>query len=114
MSGRVHKYDFSALDRCDCDSGFTRNREAVTLSDLLVIHHDSSTGGHEIAVSGRGQGIRNALPRFERGAEYPGVGLNPQRTLVFRKSAREWHEPTRARHVGNGFSGPAGIESKPP
>src|SRR6266404_3986545 len=70
MSGRVHKHDFSALDRLDGDSGFARNRDAVTLPDLLVVHHDSSTGGNEIAVSGRGQGICNALPRFERGAEY--------------------------------------------
>src|SRR4029077_10173418 len=113
VSGRVHKYDFSGFDRRDDDSGFIRNRDAVTLSDLLVIHHDSSARGNEIAVSGRGQGICNALPRFDRGAEYPGVGLNPQRILVFRKSAREWHQPTRALHTGKRFSSPGGIESKP-
>jgi hypothetical protein len=81
VSGRVHKYDFSGFDRRDGDSGFTRNRDAVTLSDLLVIHHDSSTRGNEIAVSGRGQGICNALARLDRCAEYPGVGLNLQRIL---------------------------------
>jgi hypothetical protein len=52
LSGRIYKYDFSGLDRCDGDSGLTRNRDAVTLADLLVIHHDSSSRGDEIAVSG--------------------------------------------------------------
>src|ERR1700740_869797 len=112
MSGRIHKYDFSRLDRGDDDSGFPRNREAVTLSHLLVIHHDSSARRNEIAVSGGGQGIFNALPSFDRDAEYPGIGLNPQRILIVGKAAREWHEPTRALHVCKGFSGPAGIESK--
>jgi len=39
-------------------------------------------------------------------------GLNPQRILVFGKSARDRHEPTRALRIGKGFfSGPPGIES---
>jgi len=78
MSGRIHKYDFSGLDRRDGNSGFARNRGAVTLSDLLVVHHDSSTRGNEIAVSGRGQGICNALPRLERRADYPDVITMPE------------------------------------
>jgi len=113
MSCRVHEYDFSGFDRGDGDSTFARNRDAVALPDLLVIHQDSSPRGNEIAVSGRGQRICNALLRLERCAEYPGVGLNPQSILVLRKSAREWHEPTRALHFVEGFSSPGGIESKP-
>ena len=33
--------------------------------------------------------------------------------LVFGKSARDWHEPTRALRIGKGFSGPTGSESEP-
>jgi hypothetical protein len=108
VSRHIHKNDLGGFDRCDCNSGFARDRDAVTLADVLVIHHDSSTGGHEIAVSRRSQGILSALPGLDFRAEYPSVCVNLQRVLVLGESARECHQAPGALRVGKGFGCPRG------
>src|SRR6266704_4944975 len=111
LSRRVHKNDLGGFDRRDFNSGFARDCDAVTLADMLVIHHDSSTGGYEIAVSLRWQGICDALSGLDCRAEYPGVCINLQRVLVLGESARQWHEAPGALRVRKGFGSPAGIYS---
>lgn len=89
MLRRVHENDLRGFERRNCNSGFFRDRDAVTLRDVLVIHQDPSTGGHEIAVSRRRQSICDAFSGLDRCAEYPGVRVDLQRDLILGKSARE-------------------------
>ena len=79
----------------------------------MIIHQDTSSGRHEIAVSRRRQGICDALSGLDCRAEHPGVCIDLQRILVFGKPAREWHEASGALRLGKGFGCPAGIDSAP-
>jgi hypothetical protein len=110
---RVHENDLGAFEGGDCNSAFACECDAVTLSDVLIIHQDPSSGGHEIAVSRRRQGIFKALSGLNGCAEYPGICIDLQRILVFGKSARKWHEASSALRLDKGFGCPAGIDAAP-
>jgi hypothetical protein len=85
-SGGVDQNDFRVLDPDDLDGGQIRDRRTIPRLDADA-DIDCAGGGHQIGVSLRVEGERDALSRLDGGPHHPRVRPDRQR-VVLGKAAR--------------------------